>query len=902
MSLSIDEITAETVATLDPDTTVIVTVNNRLVWRVQALLLELAGQSRAVLQLPSTCSLSRWRDQLHQERLFCGDNTVCRHKLSPFAARLLWEEAVEALQGDTPLLDLQQAATRAMAASHELDEWQIQVQPHEYTDEFMRFMMWRKQYELRCRELDAQDDNQLYNTLVNAIADGRLARLPATIVLAGFNEFSPRLRLLLQACAQQGCHVVSLALPRFQQSQRTLRAQKDRSREWIAAAHWASAQLAADSQRRVAIVSPSMEADAVFARRVLDRELSAAPFAPAYGYNLTVGRALADWSAVRAAFRWLSLIATLVERRAVKPRQLGEALLAGFCGATAAEQSAMAVLDARVRDSQTIAWQTDQVFSQLDRQAPDFSYVFRQAYAHWQQATAGGRRTTEHWTEVMRDTLALLGFPGQALSSTNYQVCAAFDALLHTFSLLDQYAGRLSGTNAIALLQRMARDTMFQPQRDPKVRLDVLGFLEAEHGQWDAVWVLGLTDEVLPASPDPNPFLPVPALARAGAPRATAEREKRWAMDMLHALCSVAPCVVLSYPLADADRALRPSPLIGNVINEGIDQPTAAASGSAESSDAASSSLARSMRLPLENLTDNTGLPLTQTLEAGSDLLETQALNPLWAYVRYRLLAKGLKPYPESLNAAIRGTFLHSVAQKVWEMLASSERLSQLDADRQHELVTQAVEMAAEQTLGGVSPVLAMLEKERSHVIMMALLDLERDRPAFHISGVEQAATWSHAQVRVNLRVDRIDETDQGALVVMDYKSGQRTPDFQKDWLRPQPVNLQLPLYATVLRQPDEAGHRRDVEALLFAKLNAKQTGLAGLGDSGSEIGGLTPLAKVSPQESWAALLDRWERSLEELARQFSDGAAENLTWAVKDLTYCDVLPFLRLEQESEDE
>src|SRR5690606_4068889 len=98
------------------------------------------------------------------------------------------------------------------------------------------------------------------------------------------------------------------------------------------------------------------------------------------------------------------------------------------------------------------------------------------------------------------------------------------------------------------------------------------------------------------------------------------------------------------------------------------------------------------------------------------------------------------------------------------------------------------------------SPVLAMLEKERSHVIMMALLDLERDRPAFHISGVEQAATWSHAQVRVNLRVDRIDETEQGALVVMDYKSGQRTPDFQKDWLRPQPVNLQLPLYATVLR------------------------------------------------------------------------------------------------------
>src|SRR3546814_21132404 len=79
-------------------------------------------------------------------------------------------------------------------------------------------------------------------------------------------------------------------------------------------------------------------------------------------------------------------------------------------------------------------------------------------------------------------------------------------------------------SSAVGLLQRLAHETPFQPQRDPAARLDVLGFLESEGGRWDGVWVLGLTDEVLPAAPKPNPFIPLAALRQAHAPRAPPER------------------------------------------------------------------------------------------------------------------------------------------------------------------------------------------------------------------------------------------------------------------------------------------------------------------------------------------------------------------------------------------
>src|SRR5690606_14249038 len=103
--------------------------------------------------------------------------------------------------------------------------------------------------------------------------------------------------------------------------------------------------------------------------------------------------------------------------------------------------------------------------------------------------------------------------------------------------------------------------TPFQPQRDPAARLDVQGFLEAEGGQWAGVWILGLTDEVLPSAPKPNPLLPLSALKRANAPRATPERELHWARTMFNSLLCPAPSVWVSHALLEGERQLPASPL-----------------------------------------------------------------------------------------------------------------------------------------------------------------------------------------------------------------------------------------------------------------------------------------------------------------------------------------------------
>src|SRR5699024_1950173 len=160
----------------------------------------------------------------------------------------------------------------------------------------------------------------------------------------------------------------------------------------------------------------------------------------------------------------------------------------------------------------------------------------------------------EYWAQHIRHILTCWGFPGDAsLNSHAWQILEAFDQVLHRFACLSASLPACSWVKARRLLHQLAEETLFQPQRDAAARLDVLGLLECEGGRWDAVWVMGLSDDSLPARPRPNPLIPLAVLRRVEAPRATPEREIQWATSMFTALQHIAPELRLSYPTSEGE-------------------------------------------------------------------------------------------------------------------------------------------------------------------------------------------------------------------------------------------------------------------------------------------------------------------------------------------------------------
>lgn len=862
--------------------TLILTVNNRLARR---LTLELAARLRAqrqVSELPRIVPLSAWLAAAADELAFEVDADLPAFRLGGFAAQLVWREAIAHEEADRALLDIDQAARLAMDADMLCDEWRLDIPEAAQTDEYRGFARWRARYRAMLAKLDADDANQGYLRVLRALRGGELAA-PERIVLAGFGEVSPRFARLLAAFEDGGAQLRVWREMRAEPAEPVRVLSADHAQEWRAAAAWAAQRLRANPAGRYAIVSAQLENEAPFARRVLSQALQGGQGQADLPFNVAVGRPLLEWPALRAALAWLQALADMARSGSVAAATFGAALLAGHCAGDRSERHA--AIDVRWRRQGKIRISEPEWKKRLEF-CPRLAQGWEAALAVWQAAPS--RAPCDIWAGHVREALIALGFPGeQALDSVGYQVMGALGELLGDFAALAPAAGPLDGHGAVRLLTSAARAGSFQPQRDPLARLDVLGLLEAEGGSWDGVWMLGLTDEVLPASPRPNPLLPLAVLRQAGAPRATPEREREWAETMFEALRACAPEMIVSCAAHEGERELRPSPLIAAAP---LRQACAPQDEAVEP-------------LPLQSLVDEQGPPLAAqgASTGGLDVLDTQARNPQWAFVRHRLGARELAPYAVAASQNVRGQFLHRALELAWRMLPDQEALHlAMQEQRLPALLGQAVAQAADEELKAYAPAVRGLECARAEAVLARWMQLEAQRPPFAIEQLEADQRWQRGALALKLRLDRIDRLGDGRTVILDYKTGAAQARPEADWSRSRPINLQLPFYASVLSGQDGG---EGVAGLLLVQIHARNVAAQGLADEDLGLEGVKLAAdsEAFGARSWPEILQGWRQAIENLADEYARGEAANRAWGRDDLQYCDALPFLRLHLDDED-
>lgn len=859
---------------MDSQRTLVITVNNRHARRLLADLSTLLRNDRRVMPLPSIVPLAAWYRQAADALSFLPQANTPAHALDAFAAQGVWRQVIQEVEGEASLLDSTTAARLAYDADTLMDEWQLTVDPAAETPDYQRFLVWRDAYRLRLAALDAEDVNASIGRVCAAAVDGTLPLDLDTLVLAGFNELSPRLSSLLSTLGATGVQVCVLSSR--QQASGALRrvAVADTDPEWWAAAHWARECLQNDPKGRYAIVASRLEADVALAHRVLHQILPVAE-----RYNVAVARPLGQWPLARAALAWLQALADFHRAGHSTPAVLGAALLAGACAGGLGEAAARARIDAFWRKRAVTAVSLSEFTAVLANQAPRL----HQAWVACADALMHQpRRAGLHLRAAsFRGLLAHLGFPGGgSQDSAAFQTLEAFDRVVGQLGQYEVVWGEVSLPEAVGLLARLLNETPFQPQRDAAARLDVLGLLEAEGGRWDGVWVLGLTDDVLPAPMRPNPLLPAAVLRHAGAPRATPERELQWAGMLFDDLCRLAPQVWFSHALHAGESELRPSPFITAIAQVDLEDGVQALRD----------------RVSLEILRDERGPPLAadEKVSGGIGLLDTQARNPLWAFVKYRLGASQLPDYAGLASQNARGLFMHRALELVWQQLRDHHTLEASFIDGSiNARVDQALATAADEHLHDYTQTLRRLELERGSKVVLSWLQQERGRAPFSVEATEKTVVWSHGVLKLTLRLDRVDRLDDDQLAVIDYKTGNGKPQPKADWLRERPVELQLLFYASVI-STGEASER--VGALVLARLHARDCVLKGFAETDNY-----GLAGLEVLPAWDGVLSGWSNAIEGLANEFIAGDARNMFMKIQDLGWCDVLPFLRLD-ESENE
>ncbi len=871
----------------------------------------LRGEIPAGQRVWPTCralTLGQWLGELADEALV-GGVVDLPTPLDAFAEQVLWEKIIVAsLDEAAPLFDLPGMAASAAEAQALCRIWRLNPGGASLSDEARLFAGWQAEFETRCRAGGWIDAAGLQRRLVALIADGRFA-LPAHIVFAGFDRYTPLERDLMAALAARGVAFENQPdfpvdrapkeVPPGDGESRVL-ALPDPAAECAAVVAWARDRLAADQGARLGIVAPDLAGIRDRLEFLLDDVLHPALIRPDQAetprcFNFSLGRPLAELPVVRMA---LDLLAIGSGRAKLEQARLSALLLAGGWGGAEAEADGRARLDTALRRELPYFTTLPALLGLAERlieREGDLCPASIAALADFAGVVdaAPRRLLPGQWRAVFRQALAAAGWPGdRPLSSHEFQARRAFLEVIDGFGRLDALLGSLPYAEAVGRLAQLCRQRVFQPETRGRPAIQVLGVLESAGLAFDALWVMGMNDDRWPPPPRPNPLLPAELQRAAGSAHASAEVELDFAQRVHARLLRSASDVTLSWSRADGNRVLRPSPLLAGL-------PTAAAPDLALATVAAQ--LAASAPGDIERLDDAVAPPVGagEEVKGGSWLLRAQAICPAWAYYQYRLGGEAMDEAVEGLDPAARGTLVHGALEAFWTDVRSSAALAALDATALAARIAGAVETALaafeRKERLNLPARFRQLEAARLQRQLAVWLAVEARRAqAFEVLACEQKANVEIEGIRVNMVVDRIDRLDDGRQVIIDYKTGASIDT--KNWAAERITEPQLPIYAALVND--------EVAAVVFAKVLLDKPGFAGVAEEKEILPGVQGVGDDKQKlfdpavfPTWDAVVAHWRTRLQAIAQEVRAGEAGVVFADEKALQYSEVLPLLRLAE-----
>ncbi len=809
--------------------------------------------------------------------------------LNPLQVQYVWEQLIETssaeAHGELELLQIPKTAEKAIQAYRLLTEYELDLEPELLTEDQLVFRRWHSQFSKYLTEHLWFDKSALPARVRTALAEGTLP-LPAEVKLVGFDQLPPGLMKLQQLLLERGCDCREVPLGADQQASIVRYEANDRTAEVETAACWVR-NLLDRGETGIGVVVPDLTRRRKQLERIFKAQIDPAGAVRLNDeeavFSLSLGGPLSEQGVIHAALSILQVGPVL------SFDQVSFLLRTAYLGSSQSEADQRALFEVRLRSYNQKRFKLTSLVSMAAsfglRSFGDILDKLSTA------AIIGDRLLPGAWCELFANHLQELGWPGErTLTSREYQALKSWQQnVLEIIPQLDTVGQALSKSKMVSVLSRMTHDTEFQVEA-PTGPVQVVGLLESTGLQFNHLWVMGLEERIFPAAPQPNPFIPYQLQILHAMPHADAAKELAYAEQVMERLLGAAGEVILSCPKYDGDTELQPSPLLPPNL------PTAELSASdyhdllhrmIEGDDC------------LETITDNKGPQLHATLvEGGTGLLKDQAHCPFRAFVHHRLHGRGLDMATPGISAMERGDLVHLALENIWQHLQEQAQLIALDDMERSALVHEQVNHALDtfyQERPRPSGLMMTLERERITALVDEWLSgVEAQRSPFRVVATEAAHTEQLGPLQIRLKVDRIDELDDGYRIVIDYKTGSqlRADDLVSDPL----IEPQLPIYAVAQGQEMADG-------IVFAQIRKNSCRLLGIvREKGllGKVGDIT--ANKRCQEAgindWSQLLVFWQKQIRQLADDFVAGEATVRPFdPVVSCQYCDLTGLCRIQE-----
>lgn len=916
--------------------TIHITANSRLTAIIKAQAILSSGQK--VIQTPKVMTLNQWWQLWQNSALFAGEIAAGEQPkkvLNAFEAQWVWEQCLQKVLDEssqkenedgehsdfkvevTALLNIHATAKQlyqawSLSAEWLPEDWQ---QEHFLSDESRLFQTVMQKYLARLKINQWQDEALQAQQRLKWLGEHKMgqAQLPQCFSLHGFDDLSPHIQAWQKAVEAMGCQVQIDSIPvtdslQVPETGLSFYAAQDLFDEVQQVAKWAIQQVAEQlryksfEEIKVAVVAPNLADYKTALTQCLDEQLylnglsKLATQANAVGnkhklYNLSLGEPLFSVPLIENAWQTLNLF--LQPQKSQSYQAWSQWLISPY---TLGDFSKRQQADAQFRRLQwaNVLWPNLLETKAANSLPKPLNNALKEVVEKTQlTATVNLADFIDQAWLVLEH----LGWPGdRTLQSEEFQQKTAFENALLEFSKLADIGGKQSYAKWLGLLKRYLTELVHQPQSVGHQPIQVMGMLEAGGQGFDALWIMGLTNEAWPRMPSPNPFIPMILQRQYHLPRSDANRELIYAMQISQRLLNSAPKVIWSYPQQSGEATLLPTSILP--------------------SHKTSDCVASYEKVPYQTLADSlfalrdehegilwdddwqgAEIPFGKLAPGGTGILQAQSQCPLMAYVDYRLGAKyGLQQVEDSLQNTNQGTLIHQVLEHFWLEVKTQVALLSLTHEEIVDKLTSHIHNAFETLQASLAKGILDIEQKRILELCLQWLELETQRSGFKVVESEKEHTVSLAGIDFKVIIDRVDEVN-GQKLILDYKTGKASIN---NLLKTPLAAPQLAVYLEAITD--------DVAGIGYALLHS---------DDGVKINAIveeetvlykTPsikvFAKMTEKEggdyyetTWGDFLDSLKQQVTELARQIQQGMAQMTFNSLADIEYAEGRLALRIPE-----